>query len=80
MIPAPTTPTTSAPTLHVVHESTPPPEPAHTDATVPPAQRQPEVPVSIASPQPDPADPPVSVLPGETPITIIGGPSSTNAP
>jgi hypothetical protein len=33
-------------------------------------------PAKTASPQPDPADPPVSVLPGETPITIIG-PSDT---
>ena len=48
------------------------------DATVPPAEVQPDVPVSIAPPVANPADPPVSVLPGETPITVIGGPDSTN--
>jgi len=37
-----------------------------------------DVPLSIAAPQPDPNDPPVSVLPGETPITVIGTPDSTS--
>jgi hypothetical protein len=34
--------------------------------------------MSVASPKPDPDDPPVSVLPGETPITVIGTSDSTS--
>ncbi len=85
--PVVSTPTTSAPTpsttvttppapaTHVVPPSSPPTTAAPlTDATVPPA----DVPATVAPPQPDPNDPPVSVLPGETPITIIGTPDSTS--
>jgi transcriptional regulator with XRE-family HTH domain len=49
-----------------------------TDATVPPSEQTADVPISVASPKPDPDDPPVSVLPGETPITVIGTPDSTS--
>ncbi len=49
-----------------------------TDATVPPSEQTADVPISVAAPQPDPDDPPVSVLPGETPITVIGTPDSTS--
>ena len=49
-----------------------------TDATVPPSEQTADVPISIAAPKPDPNDPPVSVLPGETPITVIGTPDSTS--
>ena len=76
-----TTATTAEATTTTTTPPAPPttvPPPPQTDATVPPAQRQPEVPVSVAAPQADPADPPVSVLPGETPITIIGAPDSTH--
>ncbi len=80
--PVVSTPTTSAavttppaPASHVVPPAAPPTTAAPlTDATVPPA----DVPASVAPPQPDPNDPPVSVLPGETPITIIGTPDSTS--
>jgi transcriptional regulator with XRE-family HTH domain len=73
---SPTTPTTTATpaTVAAPHTSAAP----QTDATVPPSQQQAEVPVSIAPPQADPNDPPMSVLPGETPITIIGTPDSTS--
>jgi transcriptional regulator with XRE-family HTH domain len=54
--------------------STPPG--ATTDATVPASERAADVPVDV-TPQPNPDDPPVSILPGETPITIIGAPDST---
>ncbi|HEV7523476.1 MAG TPA: helix-turn-helix domain-containing protein [Acidimicrobiia bacterium] len=77
---APTPPSTTPPTtVPVAHH--PAPTPAveqQVDATVPPAQRTADVPDTIAGPQPDPNDPPVSVLPGETPITIIGAPDSTS--
>ena len=69
---ASTTPTTAAPAA----EAAPATE-SQTDATVPQAQQQAEVPVDTAAPQADPNDPPVSVLPGETPITIIGTADST---
>jgi transcriptional regulator with XRE-family HTH domain len=73
-----TTPTTTAPVAHESQITTPTTDAPVTDATVPPAQQQPEVPVSLAPPQPDPNDPPVSILPGETPITVIGTPDSTS--
>jgi transcriptional regulator with XRE-family HTH domain len=82
--PAVTTPTTTAPspttTAPVVHHTTPTTEVAQqVDATVPPAQRTADVPdPAVNPPQADPDDPPVSVLPGETPITIIGTPDSTS--
>ena len=70
--PVETTSTTvaPAPVLPVTTPSTV--EQHHTETTVAPAPPAPETPAKVASPQPDPADPPVSVLPGETPITIIG--------
>jgi transcriptional regulator with XRE-family HTH domain len=49
-----------------------------TDATVPPSEQQAEAPIVVAPPQADPDDPPVSVLPGETPITVIGTPDATD--
>jgi transcriptional regulator with XRE-family HTH domain len=64
--PAPVRPVTTPSTV----------EQHHTETAVAPAPPPPETPAKVASPQPDPADPPVSVLPGETPITIIG-PSDT---
>jgi len=72
--PAAATTTTTATT-----PAPPPTAPAQpqTNATVPPSEQQAEVPISVAAPQADPADPPVSVLPGETPITIIGAPDPT---
>jgi transcriptional regulator with XRE-family HTH domain len=73
--PTTTTPSTAAPTT----TTTPPTEAQHlTDATVPPAEQPSDVPISVAAPQPKPNDPPVSILPGETPITIIGTPDSTS--
>ena len=73
--PTTTTPTTAAPTT----TTTPTTEAQHlTDATVPASQQPADVPISVAAPQPDPNDPPVSILPGETPITIIGTPDSTS--
>jgi transcriptional regulator with XRE-family HTH domain len=69
------TPSTAAPTT----TTTPTTEAQHlTDATVPPAEQPSDVPISFAAPQPKPGDPPVSILPGETPITIIGTPDSTS--
>jgi transcriptional regulator with XRE-family HTH domain len=66
-------PTTTAPTaVRVAGPTVPPTTEPQTDATVPPDQQAADVPVSLAPPQPDPNDPPVSILPGETPITIIG--------
>jgi transcriptional regulator with XRE-family HTH domain len=66
--PAPTTTTVAAPA-----PGAPPTTAPHvTDATVPPDQQPADVPVALAAPEPDPNDPPVSILPGETPITIIG--------
>ena len=73
-----TTPTTTTPVAQVSQVTTPTTEAPVTDATVPAAEQQPEVPVSLAPPQPDPNDPPVSILPGETPITVIGTPDSTS--
>jgi transcriptional regulator with XRE-family HTH domain len=70
------TPTTIAPVVHAAA-----PKPAvvqQVDATVPPADVPADVPVTVAPPQPDPNDPPVSILPGETPITVIGTPDSTS--
>jgi transcriptional regulator with XRE-family HTH domain len=66
------TPATVAPATLATTPSTV--EQHHTDTTAAPSPPPPapETPVTIAAPQPDPADPPVSVLPGETPITIIG--------
>jgi hypothetical protein len=73
-----TTPTTAEPILKSdAHTSTPTTE-QKTDATVPAPQQQTDVPLSVAPPRADPNDPPVSVLPGETPITIIGEPDSTS--
>jgi transcriptional regulator with XRE-family HTH domain len=74
-----TTPTTAVPALTATTAITTPTTEHPTDATVPAAQRQTDVPVSVAAPRADPNDPPVSVLPGETPITIIGEPDSTSA-
>jgi transcriptional regulator with XRE-family HTH domain len=77
-----TTPATTAKPVsrtHIKHVTAPTTTPApKTDATVPVKQRQAEVPVSVAPPQANPDDPPVSVLPGETPITVIGSPDSTS--
>jgi transcriptional regulator with XRE-family HTH domain len=66
-------PTTTAPPAVRVEAPpvTPTTEP-RTDATVPADQQTADVPATLAPPQPDPNDPPVSILPGETPITIIG--------
>jgi transcriptional regulator with XRE-family HTH domain len=81
-----TTPTTTAPvgasptttTAPAAHPATPATAPEHqTDATVPAEQQPADVPVTVAGQQPGPDDPPVSVLPGETPITVIGTPDST---
>jgi transcriptional regulator with XRE-family HTH domain len=74
--PAPTTP----PTPVRVQRSTPPTTEVvqRVDATVPPADRTADVPDTVAPPQADPNDPPISILPGETPITIIGTPDSTS--
>jgi transcriptional regulator with XRE-family HTH domain len=77
--PATTPPTTAPPaTANAVHVTPPSTAAPVTDATVPPAQQPADVPVKVASPQPDPTDPPVSILPGETPITVIGTPDSTS--
>lgn len=73
-----TTPTTKAPVVHTTPASVTPTTGHQTDATVPAAQRQSDVAVSVGPPKADPNDPPVSVLPGETPITIIGEPDSTS--
>lgn len=70
--PAPVPTTAPAVTAAAVPPTPPTTAPHHTDATVPPDQQAADVPVSLAPPQPDPNDPPVSILPGETPITIIG--------
>ncbi len=73
--PTTATPVTAAPTT----TTTPTTEAQHvTDATVPAAEQPSDVPISVAAPQPNPDDPPVSILPGETPITIIGTPDSTS--
>lgn len=79
--PVTTPPTTAKPVArtHIKHVTAPTTSPApKTDATVPVKQRQADVPVSVAPPQANPDDPPVSVLPGETPITVIGTPDSTS--
>jgi transcriptional regulator with XRE-family HTH domain len=70
--PAPTT--TAAPGVVPPPAPTVPPTtaPKPTEATVPADQQPADVPVSLAPPVPDPNDPPVSILPGETPITVIG--------
>lgn len=78
-----TTPVAAASTTTMppaVHSTTPATAPEQqTDATVPPSQQPADVPIAVAGTQPGPADdPPVSVLPGETPITVIGAPDSTN--
>jgi transcriptional regulator with XRE-family HTH domain len=68
-------PVTTAPAVvAVVPPPTVPPTttPHHTDATVPADEPPAGVPVTLAPPVPDPNDPPVSILPGETPITVIG--------
>jgi transcriptional regulator with XRE-family HTH domain len=80
---APTTttpPTTNAPSTTVAPTTTTPTTEAQhlTDATVPASEQPADVPISVAAPQPKPDDPPVSILPGETPITIIGTPDSTS--
>lgn len=75
--PAPTTTTTPTTTAPVVHTTPTTGAREQTDATAPAAQQPADVPVSVQAPQPDPSDPPVSVLPGETPITIIDSPGST---
>ncbi len=75
--PTTTAPTTTAPTIPAPHVVTPTTAAPHvTDATVPVSDQQVDPPATVANPQPDPNDPPVSVLPGETPITIIGTPDS----
>ena len=61
--PAPVAPVTTPSTVEQHQTET-------TVAPAPPAPETPVTPAKAASPQP--ADPPVSVLPGETPITIIG--------
>ncbi|MDQ1448778.1 MAG: hypothetical protein QOC79_1749 [Actinomycetota bacterium] len=75
-----TTTTTTAPApAPAVDTTAPTTARAHqTDATVPPSEQTADVPISVASPKPDPDDPPVSVLPGETPITVIGTSDSTS--
>ena len=75
-----TTPTTATPvTAAPTTTTTPTTEAQHvTDATVPAAEQPSDVPISVAAPQPKPDDPPVSILPGETPITIIGTPDSAS--
>ncbi len=76
-----TTTTTTAPVTVPEVDTTAPTTAAvepRTDATVPPSEQTADVPISVAAPQPDPDDPPVSVLPGETPITVIGTPDSTS--
>jgi transcriptional regulator with XRE-family HTH domain len=72
-----TTTTTTAPAVDTAAPTTAAVE-HQTDATVPPSEQTADVPISVAAPQPDPDDPPVSVLPGETPITVIGTPDSTS--
>ncbi len=68
---AATVPATTPPaTVHVQHV-TPTTDAPQTDATVP------ETTPTVA-PQSNPNDPPMSVLPGETPITVIGSPDSTS--
>jgi transcriptional regulator with XRE-family HTH domain len=74
-----TTTTAPKPAPAPAVDTTAPTSAAHqTDATVPPSDQTADVPMSVASPKPDPHDPPVSVLPGETPITVIGTPDSTS--
>jgi transcriptional regulator with XRE-family HTH domain len=68
--------TTTPPAVHSTTSATAPEQ--QTDATVPPSQQPADVPIAVAGKQPGPDDPPVSVLPGETPITVIGTPDSTN--
>jgi len=72
-----TTTTAPAPVADTAAPATPAVE-SRTDATVPPSDLTADVPMSIAAPEADPDDPPVSVLPGETPITVIGTPDSTS--
>ncbi|HET9730899.1 MAG TPA: helix-turn-helix transcriptional regulator, partial [Acidimicrobiia bacterium] len=71
--------TTLAPrttTTHVTTPHTPPP------VTTPPVTAPPVTapPVTTPTPPSHPNDPPVSVLPGETPVTIIGTAISTPPP
>jgi len=75
-----TTPAPTAPKVAPVVHAPAPTTPVQVDATVPPAERAADVPVTVAPTPGDPTDTPVSVLPGETPITIIGTPDSTIAP
>jgi transcriptional regulator with XRE-family HTH domain len=82
--PKPTTPTTAVPTTTApaapkpptqsqVQHVTPTTDEPKVDATVPATTPPPTI-----VPRPDPNDPPVSILPGETPITVIGTPDSTS--
>jgi len=52
--------------------------PAAPPTTAPPSHHQTETTSTVAAPATDPADPQVSVLPGETPITIIGADEPAN--
>jgi len=72
-----TTPPTSPPaTAAPRHVDPTVPDPPAVDATVPVAQQPSDTGLSVDPPQANPNDPPVSILPGETPITIIGSPDS----
>lgn len=71
--PVEATPTTVAPAPPATTPATV--EQHHTETTAAPTPPAPETPATVA-PQTEPADPPVSVLPGETPITIIGASDS----
>ena len=71
-----TTPATTPPTTAPPHHTDATASHSVTDATVPAAQQPADTGVSSTPPQADPNDPPVSILPGETPITIIGSPDS----
>jgi transcriptional regulator with XRE-family HTH domain len=73
--PTPTVPTATTPPSqsHVQHVTTPTTDAPKVDATVPTT-----TPPSTIVPQANPHDPPVSILPGETPISVIGTPDSTS--
>jgi transcriptional regulator with XRE-family HTH domain len=88
--PKPTTPPTTAtpttPPPATVPAATNPPAQSHTRQVTTPTTDEPMVDATVPAttppptvvPQPDPNDPPVSILPGETPITVIGTPDSTS--
>ncbi len=83
---ATTPPTTAAPSTTVPAATTPPPQ-SHVEPVVTtPTTDAPQVdataptttPPSTIVPQGNPNDPTMSILPGETPITVIGTPDSTS--